>query len=152
MPHPFPRPVPIPPPPHPVPPREELLLEGELKPYNSESLPFYFAYTIVVEAYHYEGYPDVTMTLYPRVVCNQPDGCPDVYAPPASTLEVRNHYMDNCDSGVYEAFNLSSYADDITDAVLMDSYGTSCGPNDQLSIDVTHIDGIREQLVGFRTF
>ncbi len=128
------------------------MLEGELKPYDAESLPWYFAYTVVLEAYHSYDYPEVTLTLYPRVVCNQDDGCPDVYAPAASALEVRNRYLDGCSSGVYEAFNRTGYSEEISEAVLMDSYGTSCGPTDQLSLDITHADGNREQLVGFRTY
>ena len=128
------------------------MLEGELQPVNADTLPFYFAYTIVLEAYRYDGYPDVTMTLYPRVICNQADGCPDVFAPPASTLEVRNRYFDDCNSGIYDAYNLSGYSDDVSAAILTDSYGSVCGATDQLAIDLTHTDGSQETLVGYRTF
>lgn len=121
-------------------------------PYNHEYMSSYIAYTVVVEEFRRTGYPEATMTLYPRVVCNDPYGCSGMYAPAPSQLEVRYAYQDACYSGVYEAFDIRGYLDPVRSAVLNDNYGNTCGILDQLTAEITHSDGTRESLRGYRTY
>lgn len=114
-------------------------------------MEYYFAYTVVVEQFRQSGYPEATVTLYPRVVCNDSYGCPGVYAPAPSQLEVRYAYEDSCYSGIYEAFDIRGYVDPIRSIVLSDNYGNSCGIYDQLTAEIEHADGTRESLKGYRT-
>ena len=126
-------------------------MQAELAPYNANELSYYTAYTVVVEAYSYNGYPDRTITVYPRIVCNQYDGCPGVYAPNSSVLEVRSAYRNSCDAGMYEGYNFGGYYDDVQSIVLEDDYGSSCG-TDQVKAVVTHAYGYQEELVGYRSY
>lgn len=136
-----------------MPPRHSLILEGELRPYDADSMVWYYAYTVVLEEFRSNGYPEAVLTLYPRVVCNSYDGCPGVYAPAASQLEVRNRYVDGCYAGVYEAYDLRGYYDPIREVTLIDSYGSNCGyERDPLSADVLHSNGQREFVTGYRTY
>ena len=154
-PRPIPRPRPVPAPrpaPRPTPPRHAIVLEGELTPYSPESKTRYVAYTVVIEEYRHRNYPDFTMTLYPRIVCKQHDGCPGYYAPAPSQLQVNQIYQNSCDSGVYEGFDIRGYVDPISSVILSDNYGDHCGIADELTADITYADGYRERLIGYRTY
>lgn len=131
-----------------------LLLEGEVKPVQTAGLQYYIAYTVVMEEFRDPRYPEVTVTLYPRVVCQDPWGCRGVYAPPASVLEVTYWTHDPvCNTRTYEAYG--RWSDPVQSLVLNDNLGYSCRtpvPPAELILDMTHYTGAREYLEGYRTY
>lgn len=109
------------------------------------------AYTAIVETYQYSGYPETTVSLYPRYECNDPYNCPGQRGLPASVLEVRGMYTSPCGGGVYESFDIGGYRDPIYEAVVFDNFGSQCYGEPELRVDITHSDGTREVLTGYRT-